>query len=683
MRYLFDDFVVDTATRSLHRAGAPVTLARRAFECLVHLLINRERAVARDELIDVLWHRGDVSYNQLAQLVLGVRHALGDSGSSQRMIRTVAGFGYHWVMPVVEEPVREDGIAGESEPEVATPAIQPGKPLVGSEPAVIAAAPAASNASRQRLPDTRASAWVALAVLLVLSLWALGWRAFVAEPPELAKEPPADAAEARAPASTPAAVAAALLELQVSMRRGRYEETRAGLARLPAELAATPQARLLAIDLHLARGQWSLAERRLQEDLASALAVGDRAREALLLTRRAQLLLRTAAPADALRAVADAALDAFNAAAEQSDPGPALAGEVWRARGRIGLATGELEQALLDLGHARDRFLEAGDSLAAAMTASSMARVWMRQGRLTEALDQMQDNVFVFAEGGDVVHELGGLNTVTRLQLELLAWEDALLSSDRALALLSSAAQSERGSRTRQIRAWVLLGLGLLREAESQIEDIEAEQRSEEPLLRAALALLGERPQTAITAADQAFRDSIVTDPQDVLYENREGALLLRLIAMQALHAAGEPVPALAPEHLQVLGAPETGTGQIALGRWHWLSGNPAAAKEALRGALQEARQMNRSQRMRLAGEALIDLHLQQDEVETAARVLAELRSHDPERFDRDYLTNLLAVRVFAATAQAGGLATSCARASELRGDRALPQTVIELCSAP
>lgn len=691
MRYRFDDFVVDTATRSLYRAGEPLTIARRAFECLVHLLNNRERAVGRDELIDVLWKRDDVSYNQLAQLVLSVRQALGDSGSSQRMIRTLAGFGYHWVMPVSEEPAREDlgAVNIEAEAAQAEPRQRvPDSSMSGAGPTQAAthASSAEAPAARRRLTAAWSSIQIAAGLTLAaVALFALMlmWKEFAPVSSEPNADAPEPAVRAENPADAQAAVEGALFELREAMRRGRFEDARAGLARLPPALAASPQARVLAIDLHLARGQWSLAERKLEEDLARARRAGDRAREALLLTRRAQLLLRTAAPSDQLRSVGADALAAFNAAAAAGEVQPALAGEVWRALGRIGLATGELDQALLDLGHARDRFLEAGDDMAAAMTASSMARVWMRQGRLTEALDLMQDNVGVFAAGGDALNELASLNTVTRLQLELLAWEDALTSSNRALVLLSTLALSERGRRTRQIRAWALIGLGRLREAESLIEDLEAEQHIEEPLLRTALSLESGRPQAAIVAADQAFRDELITDPQDVLFENREGALLLRLIAMQALQAAGEPTPELSAEHLRALEAPTTGAGEIALGRWRWLSGDLTEAQQALRDALQMARQMNRSQRMRLAGQALVDLHLQQGDVAAAARVLAELRSHDPGRFDLDFATNLMAVRVFAATAQTGSLASACARAVELKADRRLPDELEALCSAP
>ncbi len=690
MRYRFDAFVLDTATRSLQRAGVSITLARRAFECLVHLLVHRERAIGRDELIDVLWRRDDVSYNQLAQLVLSVRQALGDSGSSQRVIRTVAGFGYHWVAPVIEEPAQdeagghmrvEDAPVQASQHLAVLPRVTVRDPVQPSIPAGVAGS---AVTPAPRTLTTRPTALVAsglVSVALVLLGLAIS---------ELARYPTSATAsadlsdfaqETQGAAGSPTSSEGSLGEVRSTMLGGRFEDARTKLARLPPELAASAQAQLLSIDLHLARGQWALAERGLRRELAAAKGSGDSAQQALLLSRKAQLLLRTSAPAEELQQVAEAILEAFNAASANGPASLTLAGEVARARGRISLAIGELDQALHDLSHARDRFLEAGDDLAAATTASSMARVWMRQGRLTEALGQLQHNVGVFAAAGDASNELLSLNTITRLQLELLAWEGALLSSDRALGLAASGAQSERGHRTRQIRVWVLLGLGRLREAESLIEDLEAEQGANEPLLRAALALEASLLPAAVTAADHAFRTEVITDQNDVHFENREGALLLRLVAAQALRAAGEQVPDLSEEQKQALFRPQTTVGEIALGRWHWQSGELDLAQVALSGALQRARQMNQSQRMRLAGEALIRLNLQEGDVEGAARVLAKLRSHDPQRFNLDYGTSLLAAQVFAAMVQPGRAATACNRARDLRGEREWPLEVEKLCS--
>lgn len=101
--YLFGPFRIAARTREAWRDGEPLSLPRRVFDCIVYLIEHRDRAVGRDELVSALWGRVDVADTQLSQLMRRVRHALDDDGQSQVAIRTVPGFGYHWIMPVVED----------------------------------------------------------------------------------------------------------------------------------------------------------------------------------------------------------------------------------------------------------------------------------------------------------------------------------------------------------------------------------------------------------------------------------------------------------------------------------------------------------------------------------------------------------------------------------------------------
>ena len=100
MDYRFDRFALDPASRLLRCGETTLDVPRRVFDCLVCLIERRERAVSRDELIEVVWRRSNVSDNQLAHVIATARRLLDDDGSVQRMIRTVPGFGYHWVEPV-------------------------------------------------------------------------------------------------------------------------------------------------------------------------------------------------------------------------------------------------------------------------------------------------------------------------------------------------------------------------------------------------------------------------------------------------------------------------------------------------------------------------------------------------------------------------------------------------------
>ena len=97
--YRFADYRLDPATRELHRGDGLVALPPRAFDCLAYLVERRDRAVGRDELIAAVWGKAEVSDTLLAQTILRVRRAVGDTGNEQHAVRTVPRFGYRWVLP--------------------------------------------------------------------------------------------------------------------------------------------------------------------------------------------------------------------------------------------------------------------------------------------------------------------------------------------------------------------------------------------------------------------------------------------------------------------------------------------------------------------------------------------------------------------------------------------------------
>ncbi|MDR0184056.1 winged helix-turn-helix domain-containing protein [Lysobacter arvi] len=106
-KYRFGGFELDPAARELRRDGERVALPPKSFDCLAYLIAHRDRAVGRDELIAAVWGRVDISDTVVAQTMLRARKALGDPGdSTQRFVRTVPRFGYHWVEPVDEIATR-------------------------------------------------------------------------------------------------------------------------------------------------------------------------------------------------------------------------------------------------------------------------------------------------------------------------------------------------------------------------------------------------------------------------------------------------------------------------------------------------------------------------------------------------------------------------------------------------
>lgn len=161
--YEFGAFRFNPSARELWRAGQRVDLPRRSFECIEHLLANRERAVGRDELVEAVFGRSNVSDAQLGQVVLRARRALDDDGNAQRVVRTIAGYGYRWVADVsvvVEEPA--------AAPADAVPAAAaPREAAAISEPAIAAAPTEEVRPARRRI----APFWWLAVPLLALAVW--------------------------------------------------------------------------------------------------------------------------------------------------------------------------------------------------------------------------------------------------------------------------------------------------------------------------------------------------------------------------------------------------------------------------------------------------------------------------------------------------------------------------------
>src|SRR5262245_64779752 len=98
----FDGFELNEGRRELSRGGVAIALNPRPFDLLVTLLRNRHRVVCKRELLDRVWAGVHVSDTALSSALKEVRHALGDDGAHQRLIRTLRGHGYRFVAGVAE-----------------------------------------------------------------------------------------------------------------------------------------------------------------------------------------------------------------------------------------------------------------------------------------------------------------------------------------------------------------------------------------------------------------------------------------------------------------------------------------------------------------------------------------------------------------------------------------------------
>jgi len=98
--FCFGEFVLDSAQRELRKQGTPVEIEPRAFDVLLYLARNRDRAVDKDELQDAAWPGMIVTETALTRAVMKARKAVDDDASSQAVIKTLHGHGYRFVARV-------------------------------------------------------------------------------------------------------------------------------------------------------------------------------------------------------------------------------------------------------------------------------------------------------------------------------------------------------------------------------------------------------------------------------------------------------------------------------------------------------------------------------------------------------------------------------------------------------
>jgi TolB-like protein len=113
VQYAFEDFVIDSDRRELTRSAEPIAVGPQVFDLLLHLLRNREHVVSKDELLDAVWAGRIVSESTLTSHINAARKAIGDSGQSQRLLRTIARKGFRFVGDVSEIASRSAAVSTE------------------------------------------------------------------------------------------------------------------------------------------------------------------------------------------------------------------------------------------------------------------------------------------------------------------------------------------------------------------------------------------------------------------------------------------------------------------------------------------------------------------------------------------------------------------------------------------
>src|SRR5712671_3658198 len=100
MKFFFSNQILNTDTRELSRSEMPISLEPQVFDLVVHLMENRDRVVSKEELIDKIWKGRHVAESTLTSRINAARKAVGDSGSAQALIRTIARKGFRFVANV-------------------------------------------------------------------------------------------------------------------------------------------------------------------------------------------------------------------------------------------------------------------------------------------------------------------------------------------------------------------------------------------------------------------------------------------------------------------------------------------------------------------------------------------------------------------------------------------------------
>src|SRR6266436_2938153 len=138
MIYLFEDCSLDVERRELRRRMDLVPVQPQVLDLLQHLIRNRDHVVSKDELIAAVWHGRIVSESAISSRITAVRHAVGDSGEQQRLIRTIARKGFRFVGEIQERQTSEDGGSANSALQMivsATPTLRlPDKPSIAVLP---------------------------------------------------------------------------------------------------------------------------------------------------------------------------------------------------------------------------------------------------------------------------------------------------------------------------------------------------------------------------------------------------------------------------------------------------------------------------------------------------------------------------------------------------------------------
>jgi len=662
MAFHWDDFVFDDTGQMLTQKGRPVDVSRKTLKCIVYLIEHRRRVTTHDELTRVLWGHTNVTHNQLSQVILSARRVLGDDGHEQRLIRTMPGIGYRWIGKIEETVpgVHESGAEQHAQvPDELSATAGYLKP--SSDVGTHSHSESAETATLRAISEAP-TPWGYMHVVIVAALLSFGAYGIF-------RYGATEATAASATIQSPL-----IAELDAALQRGEFDAVRAGLVALPLDVANSSDARLLEIELDLKRGHVERASQKIEIQLARPEA-NEPVLRARLMIVKSKISSKLGIPEETRLALAQETIDILKKLGDGAPP--AVFGRALERRALVQFDMGELNGAQRDLGLAIQLLEQAGDEKAANDVLSNLARLWMRMGRLHSALSALEKISKYYRTTSNRISELYARNTMTRIQMELMRWDDALASSERSLQLLEEIPEVERRHRTLQLSAQALTATGRLRSAASQLEEATASTDRRKGFVISAFHLLESGDyQGAMREASNALNYPSPVDRNDILLDGQEGAALIWLTAAQASYAHSGKFPRMNQKLLETLKTPRTPLGRIARGRWLWSQGHTEDAERELRIAIKDSRRMSHFFRACLATEPLVDVLLLRNDVAGAESAIDALYRLDTVSMNRDFRFNMMRLRVAIAKHDTRAATEIRRVVIDLAGQRPLPQNL-------
>src|SRR6185503_15672921 len=122
MIYEFGEFTLDTNRQQLRRGDQAQHLEPQVYAVLCHLLEHRDRLVTSKEMMEHVWGDRFVTPGTLNSRIKALRQALGDDGTTQKMIQTVHGRGFRMQVDVraVADPPRASAPGASSRDSAST-----------------------------------------------------------------------------------------------------------------------------------------------------------------------------------------------------------------------------------------------------------------------------------------------------------------------------------------------------------------------------------------------------------------------------------------------------------------------------------------------------------------------------------------------------------------------------------